>query len=81
MVARLTPDQKVACSNHVVVNYISFKNIFKACTGQMGITQDQNMRVRTRRGQIIFLYKKNVLAHVTWALKNIVFSFLKYIYA
>ena len=40
MVARLTPDQKVACSNHVVVK-ITFllKYIFKACTGQMGITR------------------------------------------
>ena len=45
MVACLTPDQKVACSNHVVVEShrgkITFllKYIFKACTGQMGITR------------------------------------------
>ena len=31
-VARLTPDQKVACSNHVVVNYLCAINFSQICS-------------------------------------------------
>ena len=46
VVARLTPDQKVACSNHVVIKLYLCKKKRNACTGHMG----------TKRKTLCFLF-------------------------
>ena len=51
MVARLTPDQKVACSNHVVVKLYFCKKKCNACTGHMG----------TKRKTLCFLFSSTFM--------------------